>query len=183
MSKGIGMDFKLGGNDLAIITLPHSEWREYKKIRLSALKNEPHAFGASYKEEAAFPDQAWILRLTDAENDKSCVLFAKLNGKIVGMITGGRTEQDITDHTAHIWGLYVEPPARTRKIADTLTVKVLEWFSKKADIRSVLLDLNADLGPARRLYESLDFREVRRYTNTLGDGKEHEVVEMKKQIR
>ncbi|KAK8140450.1 hypothetical protein PG984_000516 [Apiospora sp. TS-2023a] len=38
---------------------------EYKPFRLAALKQDPDAFGSTYAREVAFPDEAWLQRLSN----------------------------------------------------------------------------------------------------------------------
>ena len=43
-----------------LIKLPTQRWRDYKSLRLRALKEEPFAFGTSYEEEKNKVDKFWI---------------------------------------------------------------------------------------------------------------------------
>ena len=93
---------------LNIVTLSASEWQEYKKIRLQALQKDPCAFGSTYEKESDYTDERWKQRLREASGGKSCIFFAEVNKQLVGMIIGGRTDEDMKMHLAHIWGVYVE---------------------------------------------------------------------------
>ncbi|MFX1453530.1 MAG: GNAT family N-acetyltransferase, partial [Promethearchaeota archaeon] len=59
--------------------LSSDRWKNYRDLRLEALKSDPIAFSSSYEEEKIFPEKIWKKRINNA-------LFAILNDKLVGMI-------------------------------------------------------------------------------------------------
>jgi hypothetical protein len=80
---------QLSNNDIKIINLPLENWREYKEIRLRALKADPQAFSSNFAKESAYPDEKWQQRLKTAnEQDASWLYFAQEKGELVGMIGG-----------------------------------------------------------------------------------------------
>ena len=42
-----------------ILTPKEVSWEDYKNLRLEALKNEPQAFGSSYKDQVNNADDIW----------------------------------------------------------------------------------------------------------------------------
>ena len=168
---------------IKIVELPVSDWREFKKIRLGALKKEPQAFGSSYAKEAAYPDTKWQERLRDVESKKRIYLFAKLEGRIIGMAMGGRTDEDKKEHLAHVWGTYVDSKARGKGIAKELMQRIIEELGKDTDVQRIRVEVNAEQKPAVKLYESLGFKWIRIMTSKMGDGLEHQALEMEKSLR
>lgn len=168
---------------IKIVELPISEWKDFKKIRLAALKEEPQAFGSSYAKDAAYPDSTWQERLRDGESKKSIYLFAKLEGKIIGMVMGGRTDEDKHAHLAHIWGTYVDSKERGKGAGKKLMQRVIEELGKDADVQKICVTVNAEQKPAVKLYESLGFKQIKTIIMKMGDGVEHQEIEMEKSLR
>ena len=168
---------------IKIVELSISDWKDFKKIRLEALKEEPQAFGSSYAKDAAYPDSKWQERLRDGESKKSIYLFAELEGKIVGMVMGGRTDEDKKEHLAHVWGTYVDSKAREKGIGKELMQRVIKELGKDTDVQRIRVQVNAEKKPAVKLYESLGFKRIRIMTSEMGDGLEHPAIEMEKSLR
>lgn len=73
-----------------IIVLPPERWREAKRLRLEALREESAAFASSYEDELAFRDEVWRTRLTSAfERDGNLTFFAEVDGALIGMAGTG----------------------------------------------------------------------------------------------
>jgi ribosomal protein S18 acetylase RimI-like enzyme len=168
---------------IKIVELPISDWKDFKKIRLASLKEEPQAFGSSYAKDAAYPDSKWQERLRDGETKKSIYLFAKLEGKIIGMVMGGRTDEDKHSHLAHIWGTYVDSKARGKGAGKELMQRAIEELGKDAGVQKIRVTVNAEQKPAVKLYESLGFKQIKTMMMKMGDGLDHQEIEMEKSLR
>ena len=162
---------------------PVSEWKAFKELSLSALMKEPQAFGVSYDKELAYPDEKWRQRLSEVAEGESYVLWARMDGRPVGLIMGGRTSEDRSRHRAHIWGLYVDGSARRRGIAKDLMERVLAGFAGNPDIQRVQVEANSEQRAAIKLYLSLGFEETQTSRWKMGDGVEHEVTSLEKKLR
>ena len=51
---------------ITVRSITAGDWREYRNIRLRALRDSPDAFGSSYEAEAVRNDDAWKSRIADA---------------------------------------------------------------------------------------------------------------------
>lgn len=51
---------------ITVRSITAGNWRDYRNIRLRALRDSPDAFGSSYEEEAVRTDDAWESRIADA---------------------------------------------------------------------------------------------------------------------
>jgi len=60
--------------------LPTTRWREYRKLRLEALRKDATAFSSSYEEERNLPESEWKKRTKNT-------LIALSGGMPIGMIT------------------------------------------------------------------------------------------------
>ncbi len=107
--------------ETSIISLPPQRWREAKRLRLEALREEPAAFASSYEDELAFRDEVWRTRLTSAfERDGNLTFFAEVDGKLVGMAGAGWSSKAKLRHVAEVYSVYVSPGVRGRGIATRL---------------------------------------------------------------
>lgn len=171
----------LSGVEVVSPSVP--EWKVLKELRLDALRKEPQAFGSSYERELAYPDEKWQERLRGIEKGESYVFVAKRDGRPVGMVMGGRTEEDRSRRSAHVWGLYVDGSARRRGIARALMEKVIEGFVKNPDVMVVKVEVNPQQEAALKLYLSLGFKETGTSKWKMGDGLEHPVTSLEKGLR
>jgi len=145
---------------ISIITLPPSRWSEYKALRLQALENDPAAFATTYQEDAAMPDLQWQDRLQNSEGQKSYMLFAQCEGKVIGMVGALLEQGACVEHKATIVSVYVQPEYRGQGIAKTLMQAIMQLLQANKKIVHVQLTVNSDNASAIKLYESVGFKKV-----------------------
>lgn len=144
--------------DVQIIALPPERWREYKALRLTALRTDPIAFGSTYEESIEYPDELWQERLS---GQTSTILFAERDGRLVGtaaVLLG--IEEDAA--TAQIVGVFVEPEHRGQGIARRLLEALLARIADRPEFTRILLHVTETQAAATALYGSLGFVEVGR---------------------
>ena len=145
-----------------IIKLSPKRWKEYKELRLESLEREPLAFGASYKEEASKPDSYWkdfLVRSNNPEGN-SLILFAEVNGKLVGrgIVYFGIPEK--FKHIARFSGIYVKKEYRGQGIAKALFSAKIDAAFAHPGIEKIKLVVNTTQKAAVKLYSSLGFQKV-----------------------
>jgi len=160
-----------------IVTLPAEAWEEYKVLRLRALKTEPQAFGSSLAEMERSMGEEWQRRLQGVIDGKRHLLFARLCGKLVGMVGAFQEKEDRRSCTAYIHGMYVDSDARSRGIGRMLLARLLENLAESGITRAKL-DVSTDQLAAKQLCLSLGFVVTGSKVQTLGDGKQHVELEM-----
>ncbi len=102
-----------------------SDLSAFKELRLQALRDHPEAFSADYQLHERANDEFWN-RYFDF-NDDATIYLALDEQRLIGM-TGVRLEYSPkTRHSAFIWGVYVQPQWRGRRIAEALINACLEW--------------------------------------------------------
>lgn len=144
-----------------IITLPPERWREAKRLRLEALRDEPAAFASSFADEQAFSDEVWIGRLTSAfKRDGNVTFFAQVKGELIGMAGAGWSSKAKLRHVAEVYGVYVSPAQRDMGIASQLMGTLLDELSALPQLEKISLSVNSACKPAARLYERLGFQHV-----------------------
>jgi ribosomal protein S18 acetylase RimI-like enzyme len=159
---------------VTISALPEERWREYRDLRLESLQDEPAAFGSSYEEEQALPEEEWRRRIRT-------VLFALEEGSPVGMITYAVSERVKTRHIAHIYGVYVRRTARGKGAGRELLRAALERIREHGGVVKVQLSVNPDMSAAVSLYEREGFvAQMRAQKELLVDGRYHDLLYMEK---
>lgn len=144
-----------------------SEWRDYKTIRLEALKNNPTAYSTTYDEALEYSDDEWRRRITrgtrGAKQDCSLYLFAYDGEKVVGMVGAFWEDKSVLRHKAEVFGVYLNPEYREKGIGKRLLEAVLIEIKKNVQFTKIVLGVNASNSSALNLYESLGFKKSGKY--------------------
>lgn len=98
----------------------------YREMRLEALREHPHAFGAGYEETLAHPDTYWQKRM-QMDDEWDALYLAEYGGKLIGMTGIHRDSGKKGQHAALVWGVYVRDGWRGMRIADELIRLCLDW--------------------------------------------------------
>jgi ribosomal protein S18 acetylase RimI-like enzyme len=139
--------------NITIRKLPQSRWKEYKELRLEALRSDPIAFGSSYEEEKKLTHTDWKKRMKN-------VLFAEDEKTIVGMAVYFFQTNRKTRHIAHIFGVYVKKKYRGCGVASALIENALRKIRDNKSIVKINLMVNPAQVDAVRLYEKFGFKKV-----------------------
>ena len=166
--------------NIQIVTLMPEEWQLYKQIRLESLLMEPKAFSSSYAEILQKPDSYWQERLAEAQSrEKSYLLFAKENERIVGMIGAYGPEGS---EVVEIVSVYVTQEKRGQGVATALMTEILEEVGKGKSFRKAVLTVNDSQTAAFALYRNFGFQIVGKISGIMGDGKSHAGYVMEKEL-
>lgn len=133
--------------------LPESRWKEYKALRLEALKSDPTAFGSSYTEEVKLSENEWKKRIKNA-------LFALLNDKPTGMIVYVFGKKLKIKHIANIYGVYVKKEYRNQGAGKRLVASAISLIKKNKNIIKINLNVNPKQKAAVRLYKRYGFKTI-----------------------
>lgn len=160
-----------------IIQLSATKWQQYKSLRLRALKEDPQAFGSSYKKELQYSDKKWQSRLTGGD----LIIFANLDQQLVGMAGAYQTDADQKSQSSTIFGVFVVSEARGKGVSRKI-MKALLRLLKDRGVAQVNLTVNKDQLAAIGLYRKLGFQVIREKKVVLGDGLEHAEIVMTKRL-
>lgn len=138
---------------MTVRKLPASRWKEYRDLRLEALKTDPIAFGSSYEEEVKLSKEEWKRRVKD-------VLFALSENKPVGMIVFRFQSKIKTKHIANIYGVYVKKEYRGRGIGSKLLESAIMAIKKDKNIIKIDLNVNPKQKSAATLYKKYGFKTI-----------------------
>lgn len=130
--------------------LPTDRWRDYRDLRLEALKSDPSAFGSSFKEEEKLTESEWRRRIQN-------VLFALSDDRPVGMIVYTFDKGLKTRHIAEIYGFYVSANHRGEGVGTRLLAHALSLIRKNGGIVKVRLCVNPEQRVAVKLYKKAGF--------------------------
>lgn len=125
------------------------------RLRHTALKLEPSAFGESAEEHERTPVEIFASRLLREES----VVIGGFDGlSLVGVVGLHREERLKRRHTATIWGMFVAPSHRNLGLGRALLTAAIERARSMQGVRKVQLSVITSQPAARRLYASLGFR-------------------------
>ncbi|MBX9686609.1 MAG: GNAT family N-acetyltransferase [Candidatus Obscuribacterales bacterium] len=142
--------------EFLIKELAPADAEEFWKLRLKGLKEEAHAFGASYEESLNTDMDTVRKRVSSTQN--SFVLAAVIADKFVGVTGFYRYQEGIKSaHKGVLWGVYLLPEHRGRGIAKVLLKAVIEKARSLPGIELIHLGVNPANQPVVKLYESLGF--------------------------
>ena len=116
--------------EVTVRSLGEEDWREFKAIRLAALRDSPDAFVASAEDEEAFEEDFWRLRVRRSTRFVAVRLDSdgKAEGQPVGVVSLGQGK-DEEGRVAEIFGLWVAPDARGTGVA----TKLVEASAERRD--------------------------------------------------
>ena len=162
---------------MKIAPLRPEEWKEFRRIRLEALKTDSDAFGSSYAAEISQSDELWQERAAIGHEaaGKRVALLAKRGADVVGLIGAYRH-----DDTWRIISLFVSPRARREGIGRPLILGVLDAIECVGAACAIELTVNVEREHVVALYEGLGFRvESTLHGRVMGDGKPHDEYVMR----
>ncbi len=128
-----------------------------RALRLEALRTNPVSFSADLSIEEARGAAWWTERLQEYHREQLAVIcLAEAGGELVGMTGLVRGNRPKTEHSAMIWGVYVQPEWRGLRIAQQLIESSLEWARQQGVVVVKLAVVNSNQA-AIRAYKRLGF--------------------------
>jgi RimJ/RimL family protein N-acetyltransferase len=129
-----------------------------RELRLEALRTCPTAFGSDFAEDGSRPMQWWIDLVRRSTGEANDVIFIAVDsdGQLVGMTGVHGTSKRKEAHRGYVWGVYVRPAARGRRLGDRLLGAAIDW-SRGKGLRLLTLGVAVGNDPARRCYDRAGF--------------------------
>jgi ribosomal protein S18 acetylase RimI-like enzyme len=142
---------------ITIRRLREDEVGAIRALRLRALQTDPIAFGSSYAQEHAFPEETWSERTIAGATSltQSTWVAEAPGGELVGSVTILRTEGRFG-----VFGMWVDPGHRGRGLGRQLLKTALQWAQERGPMLPLWLDVNPKQAAAVHLYEDLGFRRT-----------------------
>jgi len=135
--------------------LPLNRWKDYRRLRLEALRQSQLAFGDAFEEEASSGEKTWKKYMKTAS-------FAMHDAEPVGMIVCAFSTGLKFRHIAEIYSFYVRPGNRGRGIGKALLDHAIAKARSDERILKVRLYVNSRQRAAVGLYEKAGFVVVGR---------------------
>jgi RimJ/RimL family protein N-acetyltransferase len=142
-------------SDIKIRPLKVTDFDSYARLRLLGLETDPSAFWAS-KEETIVPGFKQRFESLVSHEFNFC-LGAFEDEQLLGIMTFFRYSQYKVSFKGDIVGVYVDPAARGRKIADGLLKAVIAKAFSQNGLTKIMLAVTANNNAAFRLYEKHGF--------------------------
>lgn len=157
---------------MQIRRVERDEWRDYRTIRLAALLDAPDAFGSTYAESSARPEEWWIerTRLSAESNEQAMVLAWDADTPV------GLAGTFFDDPDWVVIAMWVDPARRGKGLGRLLLDAVVDFQRAQGAAESVLGVVDGN-DAARALYERYGFKD-NGVANPLREGESLIVREM-----
>jgi ribosomal protein S18 acetylase RimI-like enzyme len=148
--------------------LTAADWREWREIRLAALREAPYAYGSTVAEWEGEGDTElrWRYRLTEVPFN----VMALRDGVPAGIVSGTHPDESGTVELISMW---VAPFARGKGVGDELIRAVIAW-AEEQDAARVMLAVVSGNTYAAQLY-----RRHRFVDDSLHDGEQILILPLK----
>jgi ribosomal protein S18 acetylase RimI-like enzyme len=134
--------------------LRHDEWEAFQTLRLRSIADMPEAIYPTHAEESSRSPEQVRARIT--ETPHQVVFGAYQAGELIGIAGLRREALEQVAHKGVLWGVFVHPDWRQGGIARRL-LQALFAYARRAGVRQIHLNVNADNPRAAGLYRSMGF--------------------------
>ncbi|HEX3378776.1 MAG TPA: GNAT family protein [Paraburkholderia sp.] len=167
----------VNADTLLIRQLGPADRDAYYQLRLRGLKAHPASFGQSYDEALAKGAAQHDATLQGSEAEGTFLLgaYSSADAPLIGVLGLLCNKADKERHKANVVGMYVAHEAAGRGIGRALLSELLTRAARVEGLLQVQLTVSSRNDAARKLYESLGFREYGREVRALNvDGVFHD---------
>lgn len=152
--------------------LSGADAQAFWNLRLEALQTDARAFASSVDEHRTLTVETMAQRLNAVEQG-DFVLGAFDGVKLIGIAGFHRDRRPKTAHKGMIWGVYVTPAHRGKRISRLLISTLLERVKTYSGVEQVNLQVASTQTAAERLYRSVGFEAWGREARALKIGDEY----------
>jgi ribosomal protein S18 acetylase RimI-like enzyme len=151
----------------------------FRRLRLLGLEEFPPAFAESPDEFARRTPSAVVAMYADPEDRRHAFGAFTDAGELVGVTGVTRDSLEKMRHKGYIWGVYVLPAHQGQGIAKRLMDAAIAHARTMPGLEQLRLIVGLANPGARRLYESLGFRQFGLEPRELKtDGKYYDSIHM-----
>ncbi len=139
-----------------IRVLSESDAGLYQEVRLSALKNNPEAFGSTYEREVKFSLETVSERMKPTR-DKFVLGAFDTRGSLVGIVAFVRENGLKTAHKGNVFGMYVAPEMRGQGLGKSLMLELIRKAKNCEGLEQINLTVMSENEVGKKLYKFLGF--------------------------
>jgi ribosomal protein S18 acetylase RimI-like enzyme len=140
-------------NEIEIVPLTAGQWRDLKRLRITALTESPDSFSPTAASALAHDDAYWQRGAQRAAESPDFEMFiVRRDGHGLGLASAGRDEHGV----GHIGAMWVDPALRGHGVGARLFDTVVA-FLRGRGCAQVELSVTETNAPAIALYQSRGF--------------------------
>jgi ribosomal protein S18 acetylase RimI-like enzyme len=140
-------------HEVEITPLTAEQWRDLKRLRITALTESPDSFSPTAASALAHDDDYWRRGAQRAADSPDFEMFiVRRDGHGLGLASAGRDEQGV----GHIGAMWVDPVLRGRGVGARLFDTAVGFLRGRGCAR-IELSVTETNAPAIALYESRGF--------------------------
>ncbi len=141
--------------EMSYRTLVGTDAAAYRKLRLKALADAPEAFSSDSERENAWPLEQFAQRIDPKPHQTTFGAFDAR--RLIGSLGFLRNTQAKTQHSASLFGLFVDPAYRGRDIAQELLRRAIAKAQTMPGVSQLELSVNVENAAALHIYEAAGF--------------------------
>jgi RimJ/RimL family protein N-acetyltransferase len=153
---------------ISIRQLEENDWRQFSRIRLTALQTDPSVFGSNYESESIFTESDWRSRL---QSDDSAIFMIFDGETPIGMTGVSVFRDDPARRTAIFWGSWLAPAYRRKGLSDLIYGARLEWAKARSGIERIIVSHRASNLASKYANQKHGFVFTRTHEKIWTDGK------------
>lgn len=115
-----------------------NDWEKLKQLRLSALKENPKAYGISISDELQYDDQYWK-DLCSKNLEKHYQIATTPDGNLIGMLGAHQIFGSLMRHQVEIVQAYVLPQYRRQHIMQNLFLSLKNELKKVPHLEQMIV--------------------------------------------
>ncbi|MBT3584726.1 MAG: GNAT family N-acetyltransferase [Halobacteriovoraceae bacterium] len=154
------------GREFKIRQFVKEDWRDFRDIRLEALKLHPEFFCPS-RDETQFKEADWKERLGNT-NGASFGLY--LGESIVGLTGIIRADNNQKSTTAHLVASYIRSEYRRQGLTKLFYQARISWAQEQKDIVAIVVEHREDNFPSKAAHQNFSFKFVESRDQKWPDG-------------
>ncbi len=143
--------------DYKIRRLEPADTESWLNLRIESLVDSPSAFMASPETELSEGIETCRERIANG-GDKNVIFGCFFGTEIVATVGLYQESALKAKHKGTIWGMYVKPEFRGKKVGRELLQMAIEHATDKLKLTKIDLSVEASREAAKRLYSSLGFK-------------------------
>lgn len=131
---------------------------DYRALRLQGLIEHPDAFGEPAESFKRKTQEDLANKLLDLVSNSGFILGSFHEDRLVGTVAFRREVEVHSRHIGILWGMYVLPGYRNKKVGHRLVDLLLTKALSIPDLEQIRLTVTANNNPAVSLYQQFNFK-------------------------